>query len=63
MNLFLCDHRQHLHPVLDLELVLLPVRDIRAIFLARLMRSQRKIIEAMTTPANAERNITIAKDA
>ena len=23
MNLFLCNHRQHLHPVLDLELVLI----------------------------------------
>jgi hypothetical protein len=39
------------------------VRDIRTVFLPRLMRSQRKMIEAMTTPVNAERNITIAKDA
>ena len=36
---------------------------MRAVFLVRLIRSQRKMIEAMTTPVNAERNITIAKDA
>ena len=36
---------------------------MRAGFPARLIRSQRKTVEAMTTPVNAERNITIAKDA
>jgi hypothetical protein len=42
---------------------LLSVRDMWAVFRACLMRSQRKIIEAMTTPVKTERNITIAKDA
>jgi hypothetical protein len=42
---------------------LLSVRDMWAVFRARLIRSQRKIIEAMTTPVKTERNITIAKDA
>jgi len=42
---------------------LLPIVICERVFPARLIRSQRKIIEVMITPVNTERNITIAKDA